>query len=211
MFSRLFLVSWSYLSVYFVNLSVYLTFFCSLLMGYVLYKLQITVYIYIYIYIYISIFSKPLKTQYINGFTTSGFWKSGNRLRDYQRVWCPKKVFAWVPLHRIRGRTKLLMLFLFVKTTKPLNQFAKKNSNEVSIFGATDDDFSYHFWHNISSPKIFCYTQVLINLSFMQSIRKRNKPFWSNSTSNRHKKQRFLQRKANNTGKGCNNNFNNAY
>ena len=32
--------------------------------------------IYIYIYIYISVSSKLSKTQYINGFTTSGFWKS---------------------------------------------------------------------------------------------------------------------------------------
>ena len=67
--------------------------------------------------LYIDFFPKALKTQYINGFTTSGFWKSGNRLRDCQRVWCPKKVFAWVTLHRIRGRIKLLMLLLFIKTT----------------------------------------------------------------------------------------------
>ena len=41
------------------------------------------------------------------------------------------------------------MLLLFNKTMKPLNQFEKKkkkkNPKEVSVFGATADNFPYHF------------------------------------------------------------------
>ena len=150
-------------------------------------------------------------TQYINGFTTSSFWKSGNRLRDCQRVWCPKKVFAWVTLHRIRGRIKLLMLLLFIKTTNHSINLQNKIQTKSLFLGLLMMIFLTIFDTIFPPPKIFSYTQVLINFSFMQSIRKRNKPFWSNSTSNRHKKQQFLQRKAHNIGKRCNNNFNTAY
>ena len=37
-------------------------------------------------------------------------------------------------------------MLLFNYTIKPLNQFAKKQRNKkVSVFGATADDFLYHF------------------------------------------------------------------
>ena len=39
-----------------------------------------------------------------------------------------------------------MLLLLFNYTIKPLNQFAKKQTNKkVSVFGATADDFLYHF------------------------------------------------------------------
>ena len=55
------------------------------------------------------------------------------------------------------------MLLLFNYTIKPLNQFAKKQTNKkVSVFGATADDFLYHFWQNIF-PFFF-----LLNTSFYE-------------------------------------------
>ena len=56
-----------------------------------------------------------------------------------------------------------------------------------------------------------CYTQVLMNLSFMQSIRKRNNPFWIYSIGNRLRWQQHLQRKAHNVEKRYNNNFITGY
>ena len=62
---------------------------------------------------------------------------------------------------------------------EPLNQFAKekKNPKEVSVFGATTDDFIYHFCQNIF-PNFFSLLHTsFMNPSFMQSIGKRNNPF----------------------------------
>ena len=36
-------------------------------------------------------------------------------------------------------------MLLFYKSLKPLNQSAKKNLKEFFVFGATADDFLYHF------------------------------------------------------------------
>ena len=83
------------------------------------------------------------------------------------------------------------MLLLFNKTTKPLNQFAKKKKKkkvQKSVLGATADDLFYIFDNIFPHFFIFffCYT-VFKNPSFIQNIRKRNKRFWIYSRGNRHK------------------------
>ena len=102
------------------------------------------------------------------------------------------------------------MLLLLNKTIKPLNQFAKENPKELCFWG-------YCWWFSLPcltkyfrKKSFFCYTHVFMNPSFMQSIRKRNNPFWIYSTDNRQSWQQHLQRKAHNIGKRYNNNFNTA-
>ena len=83
------------------------------------------------------------------------------------------------------------MLLLFNKTIKPLNQFAKKNPKEACLFLL----MTFFTIFNKIFSQFFFVTQVFMNLSFMQSIRKRNSPFWIYSTSNIQKWQQYLQRK----------------
>ena len=52
------------------------------------------------------------------------------------------------------------MLFLFNKTIKPLDQFAKKKKKkpkQVSLLGATDDNF-FSIFDKIFSPNFFSVT-----------------------------------------------------
>ena len=52
------------------------------------------------------------------------------------------------------------MLFLFNKTIKPLDQFAKnkkKKPKQVSLLGATDDNF-FSIFDKIFSPNFFSVT-----------------------------------------------------
>ena len=93
---------------------------------------------------------------------------------------------------------------------KPLNQFAKEEiqKKSVSVFAG---DFLYHFKQNIFAIFFFCHAKVFMNPGFVQSIRKRNNPFWVYSTGTIQKLQQHLQRKAHNIANRYNNSFNTVY
>ena len=68
----------------------------------------------------------------------------------------------------------MLLLLLLNKT---LNKFAKKVQKRSLFWGLLLMIF-FIIFDKIFSPKFFsCYTQVLMNPNFMQSIRKRNNFF----------------------------------
>ena len=75
------------------------------------------------------------------------------------------------------------MLLLFNKTIKPLNHF---------VLGAIADSFLYHFWENIFQDFFFYCTQVFMNLSFTQSIRKRNNQAIDRNGSNIHREKLIM-------------------
>ena len=75
------------------------------------------------------------------------------------------------------------MLLLFNKTIKPLNHF---------VLGAIADSFLYHFSENIFQDFFFYCTQVFMNLSFTQSIRKRNNQAIDRNGSNIHREKLIM-------------------
>ena len=56
----------------------------------------------------------------------------------------------------------------------------------------------FTIFNKIFPQKYFCYTHVLMNPSFMQSISKKNISFWIYSIGNRLRWQQHLQREAHN-------------
>ena len=95
------------------------------------------------------------------------------------------------------------MLLLFNKTIKPLNQFAEK-IKKSSVFGATVDDFLYHFWQNI-------FPKFLWNLALCKISEKGKTSFGFIQQAKKQKWQQHLLRKTHNVGKKYNNNFKTAY
>ena len=86
----------------------------------------------------------------------------------------------------------------------------KKNQNKSLFLGLLLTIF-FTILKKYFPKYLFYYAQVFMNPSFMQSIRKRNNPFWIYSKGNRHIWQQHLQRKAHNVEKRYNNNSNTAY